>query len=1500
MAGLDECGQLNITQMSYDNIVVSDNKSLVWVKAEVEEKIFIYNDTPCVVIKFDAPCLASMCTDAASLPKALIGAADNLGIMDKCGNNGNNANPAYSQSTSLDMNSGKDLKARTIRKQTTEEQQKAVLDQAKTAVDIRQINNQGFQAAAVIPFAIAIPMRSNILTYGPYASPNFGSSNGGTQVETNGELCPWVFGSIASMNEAGESIVNSSTIGLIKAETGQVTIPGMPISSLSSLGVALGGAGPTLTGMNFSFGSNGITTSYDFRTFTPKFGSLNRHILDKIKDISKNRTEQLRFLRNNNANFNKALRKLKTFTDRFESKQGDDQKGALDKNSMDRVILGEIYDWQSKGQRTIVGGTTLAKSVGEMIYAYDKKAYMSWDGLFGPISKAGDGDLPRFAAYETGCSLSSSDLPQPPYTIKDNFNQGLDEANVNISQKYLDPLTNKFEKDQHHHSGEGRGHSIDLVAHDETVPTQGLITNFYRLDDENRYSDDYRFIGMRGPIVLHSWGYDTQGKPIPNEIDIENDTKTGKFKKEDLKDKFLSDWLGKPATWPVAPIDFRFDRKRGVWVSPPGYKVVVAILDEKLIPYGTAKASLVNKDETHDLEFGPEIYDKNGQKVKATDKPDTDAKIKISERIGGSYPVGTKMYCYYDTFKCEYIVIEAIKPLSIRFRLIDLCEYTPVDPDYGDDWTKHSGYGDKFPNNHILGIRINCEGDPIDIKGNLINNEDIQKVLNEQVEGDDTQKRAQIFINLFDTCGRFGSAYSYYNINGGLEGFNEWKSKAATGFGLLCDPDPSTTCVLGEQNSQCSPVRSTYNSYDIVFLDQYARFVECELTQPLYMTDSNAQTQFPNDEYKNIEPSGNASATIQHFYGDSGNGIDPKFYKKTNTGLSEIEFRVFDPFKDHPQHLNPFAKLTTKDKVLAVFDENRKKYIIYNSLRKEDKVIKFALVDNKDIGDRISRAVLVDLEGYPIDKNGKRLTQANFANNFITVFDSFAIHGYSEPVPKYHNWGTTGFGPALGSDKFNEHINGIPLKAGDWNPPDLPGGDSTSVWKGGPFIGYAIEKAKTDETSYDFAKHDFHTEIIYLEHFAEIVVGKIASTKPTMNFSSYLAVLKYNDGGTQGGFIDGRIPFTRDQVHNRANLAVNYPLNQYPGGKFITGDFFEGDNYNSNDVYNNVDGCLFIAKLDHVSSKVNDPGKDERLYYSIIEVEHVATKGKTAITKDNQNNQLNDEKITEQADPDGGVKSIYLDGFMWNKVKSKNKYELTTIYNRLDWVKKGLIPQYNDLDMAHIRTGLIGYDQDTGAITYQLDYAGTIAQIGEATVPSNLAGLFGVPEIQGGPTRGDTLIGLFDNTKFYHGISPLDVKVLGADPGSQPSMVVSSPWMAYEGSNIVSLWDETDSSFIEQNKYRVVYAREAPVIITGRAYTSFRPETAFGIQIMLDPIFASCPGVGQNPIPDLLINVQNPMGYGAQSYDFVTLQRVYTGVVNTGANYYYMVIGTSQGPSPCS
>ena len=158
---------------------------------------------------------------------------------------------------------------------------------------------------------------------------------------------------------------------------------------------------------------------------------------------------------------------------------------------------------------------------------------MSWDGLIGPISLRGDGGLPRYALFEPEGHSSSPIAPQPPFSVSGDCSDKEiihEQYNVEITQDYENPLTNNFDVDQHHHSGPGAGHVIDILGRKTSVPASGIITNMYRPGENDKYADDYRFLGMRGPIVLHSWGYDLDGKPVPNANDSETATKDGVFK----------------------------------------------------------------------------------------------------------------------------------------------------------------------------------------------------------------------------------------------------------------------------------------------------------------------------------------------------------------------------------------------------------------------------------------------------------------------------------------------------------------------------------------------------------------------------------------------------------------------------------------------------------------------------------------------------------------------------------------------------------------------------------------------------------------------------------------------------------------------------------------------------------------------------------------------------------------------------------------------------------
>lgn len=1715
------CGKLDLTNIPDDEVVAIGNK--VWVKSEVEEKLYNWNNNPYVVIKFSEACVAPICSSQTDVPKTLLFASTALEL------NGQNSadSPSNIDSETASANS--------VSKSISDETPVTKLEESKKAMDALSVNDRGYAPAAVMPIAAIVPMRSNIKTYGPYASPNFNSSAGGTNIEVNTELSPWVFGSIAAMHQAGNSLVQNSNIGLTKAETGSVTIPGLP--DLASLGITVGSGGPNLSNITCSFGSSGISTSYEFKTYTPKFGTLNRHYIERFKQIARNRNQQLRFLREGQISQNKISRKLNTIS----NKSGKNNNGGIlekedsAKASLQRVLMGEMYDWQSNNnnisQRTVVGTNTLSKSVVEMMYDYEKKAYISLDALFGPLSMNGAGNLPRYANFDDTDipHKTSPNLAQPPFVTGDNVDGDMNSYNLPINRDYLNPLTNPFQDEGHHHYGPGDGHVIDLVGRETQIPSSGMITNLYHPEDSERYSQDYRFLGMRGPIVLHSWGYDLNGKPIPNETDDESATKGGTFNKENLTDYFLTDWLKKPATWPAAPIDLRFDRDRGVWVSPPSYKIVIAKLTEDLSAYSSAKAKLVNKDTENTKDYGDPLYDKDGIEIAATNDENCEAFIRVVDRIGKSFTADTMVYAYYDTYLSEYIILSGESEQQIiRFKLIDVCPDIDPTPTYGDEWTEYAGFGDKyfdgdaisdsyalridcdgnpirsdgapltdlelidpeilakhlivvkgavgdwgpsfnriagdvarwrqmaatgygvvvhtpkateaqedpkcsfsvpcpisyldendesvtvdkvyeilylesyariiygeltqdlycsetkandaynddqwkidhpkgsakitvskffgnapngkepiyldlsdevvdvrvfdpfynednpdtlkdspfygliegsrviavfneklkkyeiiqsdkkfsnivrfkvieicedgpkeppnpnqdpwlaaagyldkFPNSHILGVRIDCDGQPIDRFGEIVYDEDITN----------PDRAEDIFINLLDTCGRHGPAFAAYKT------YQDWKSNAFTGFAAITENPVSTSCNgLGSSADQCSQTVSTYDSYDIIFLESYARFVECELTQDLYPSDDTL-SEYADDQYKQDNPDGNAAASILHFYGGSPNHREPKFF---NSSSEQISFRVFDPYEDITEKdKNPFSHLAAGDRVLAIFNENLKKYIIYSSISKEEssKVVKFALVTNKKSSDSSATAVLVNEEGHPINKDGQLLNETTFATNQITVYDPFRkrLPSIGSSAMSYSS------GPAIGSSVFDHHINGIPTL----NLDGSTGSSGSNLF--GPFIGFAlmrnlpIDEAQ-EESSYSYPppeKIETIYEIITLERFAQYVQGKIGVTEAS--------------GGHYYGALtdywDGRHPITRTtgSIPQGLNLIVDYYPTQMTGAQsYIVGDFKEGQTATSSDSFsvlsNKIDGCKFVAKLNDIDSF----SSGENLIYQIIETETIALNGVSELKDTDTAEQLNTSQVLEDSTLEK-IDSKYSQGFQWDKTDSETHYNAITIKNRSDWSGKGKIIKGC---IFHTRLE----DINNGDPVYRIEYGETIAKIAEKTATD---GLWGTGTGLDNEYRADE--------KSYQGVD-----VTGLDNDDIPKinpLALNTEWMTYEGSATVSLWDESVGGVKGTDGYRMVFAKEAPIMIYGTAVEKFTPETTSDIQI--SGIAGSCHGISNSPIPTALLKVENPMGYGAEAGDIVCVNRVYIPdsaeyVVN--ANYKYIVVSTGAEP----
>ena len=293
---------------------------------------------------------------------------------------------------------------------------------------------------------------------------------------------------------------------------------------------------------------------------------------------------------------------------------------------------------------------------------WEGKSMMGLDGLLRPISRFGaDGSLPRYAVPSGSEVSTQPKRSQPPINDED--------YNLDIQRDYLDPLTNPWDT---HHGCHG-GHDWDFVGQDSRSGDPrnehpSIIVKEYK--NQMGYSVDYRPLALRGPLLIQGWGYDLDGKPVPNRSDNEFDAERGIFTDENLQDEFMGNWLKKSMTWPVAPLDLRFDRRRGVWVAPTPYKMICGRLKEDLAVGGNATA-YQSQGET--------IWDSEGNLISF----DESNEITVTNKMFHELPSGSAVVCYYDDDTNEYWVLSGYLVPEDEF----MDGFTGMDIDFPCDGT---------------------------------------------------------------------------------------------------------------------------------------------------------------------------------------------------------------------------------------------------------------------------------------------------------------------------------------------------------------------------------------------------------------------------------------------------------------------------------------------------------------------------------------------------------------------------------------------------------------------------------------------------------------------------------------------------------------------------------------------------------------------------------------------------------------------------------------------
>lgn len=468
---------------------------------------------------------------------------------------------------------------------------------------------------------IAVPLQSNILVYGPYQAGS--SLTGRVNYSQDNSLVPWNYGSTQLLANVAQGLAAAQISYMFASEQGTFTQPGSPTISL---GDSLLSGGPNTTSIDVQFGTDGVKTTYRMRSFTPTFGAFARQNAERLRRTNQAANALRRRQRT------KAIPQLPIavgLKNRGRNHIDNNQRlrGFGGVKSPHPVLIGEHWNINQYDEtKTSCQTQSLAEAKVELAQNYANKHLMSLDGLVRPFKTGGDSIAPTVNLSANAGKFASPAIPPA-------LDQGY--YDTYITSKSLNFLTNLNDSMPIYPFGSNRGqHDILAVAHGDE-----LSRNESAYDEST--SQDYRAFALRGPLMMTGWGYDLDGKPVPNDGNNE--------------DLFSVGFLSKPHTWPCGPIDLRWDSNRQVWCSHPGFKMVQVAFQQTVLPNQIGLATISGE---------PTVYTRDGAV--------SNGRISILNKCPGVFIQGQGGVAYYDTTSFRYWAIQGETDMLSGFLFTDL------------------------------------------------------------------------------------------------------------------------------------------------------------------------------------------------------------------------------------------------------------------------------------------------------------------------------------------------------------------------------------------------------------------------------------------------------------------------------------------------------------------------------------------------------------------------------------------------------------------------------------------------------------------------------------------------------------------------------------------------------------------------------------------------------------------------------------------------------------
>ena len=458
----------------------------------------------------------------------------------------------------------------------------------------------------VPPLLAAVPLKSNVNNYGPWG---YSGPPGATSFISDEGLTPWSYGSRYLMNQAAVSTVSTASTFMREGERGLITVPGYPDIPLGAellstqsgvlgnqrfvetrvgvtdtylgitwVGVSMGASdgtyGPCVTNTSVNVGAGGVTTTYTLSTFTPSYGEFSKKNAERLQRQGQQKLADIRRSRANQK-VNETLSKIKSIGRDVKRIEESSLESSRKPTPMMIVAPGVAEDASAgvPSRRRPVGSAT-ADDITKLPAGGVNTAVASYDTFYTPVSKTQtDFSFPPFAsgnAETEGKAWSAS--PQIP---ADNVTP------LVVDATYYDryPLFSSQDSSvisRDSSTGITKAYPLDnIIGH--TGVNKGATNSRYTTYP--KFSDDIATFAHKGPLLLKSWGYDTEGRPVPNVADV--NAANGIFATNGTfaNSGFYPNFLEYEKTWPCAPIDLRYDRLRGVWTTPPPIPIKYATLD---------------------------------------------------------------------------------------------------------------------------------------------------------------------------------------------------------------------------------------------------------------------------------------------------------------------------------------------------------------------------------------------------------------------------------------------------------------------------------------------------------------------------------------------------------------------------------------------------------------------------------------------------------------------------------------------------------------------------------------------------------------------------------------------------------------------------------------------------------------------------------------------------------------------------------------------------------